>query len=31
MSKRKKLDSVGLMVFIIGVIVYTQFIIYVLR
>ena len=31
MSKRKKLDSVGLMVFIIGIIVYTQFIIYVLR
>ena len=31
MSKRKKLDSVRLMVFIIGVIVYTQFIIYVLR
>jgi hypothetical protein len=31
MSKRKKLDSVRLMVFIIGVIIYTQFIIYVLR
>ena len=31
MSKRKKLDSVGLMVFIIGVIIYTQFIIYLIR
>jgi hypothetical protein len=31
MSKRKKIDSIGLMVFIIGIVVYTQFIIYLLR
>ncbi len=31
MSKRKKIDAVGLAIFIIGAIVYTQFIIYMLR